>query len=97
MSRTDASPASLPAAKPFDPSAAHNFAKSLITACTTSHAFWLGAILLVGLVLRIAWVSSVQPDPRDGRFDDMVGYMEWASEGFNHKFTVRGDEVVITG
>jgi len=33
----------------------------------------------------------------DPRFDDMVRYMDWASEGFDHKFTVRGDEVVITG
>lgn len=33
----------------------------------------------------------------DHRFDDMVRYMDWASEGFDHKFTVRGDEVVISG
>ena len=33
----------------------------------------------------------------DARFDDITRYMEWASEGFNHQFTVRGDEVVITG
>ena len=33
----------------------------------------------------------------DPRFDDMVRYMDWASEGFDHKFAVRGDEVVITG
>jgi len=33
----------------------------------------------------------------DGRFDDMVRYMDWASEGFSHRFAVRGDEVVITG
>jgi poly-gamma-glutamate synthesis protein (capsule biosynthesis protein) len=32
----------------------------------------------------------------DARFDDMVRYMDWASEGFDHRFTVRGDEVVIT-
>ena len=32
----------------------------------------------------------------DGRFDDMVGYMDWASEGFDHHFEVRGDEVVVT-
>ncbi|MCC7486295.1 MAG: CapA family protein [Burkholderiales bacterium] len=32
----------------------------------------------------------------DARFDDMVRYMEWASEGFDHRFTVQGDEVVIT-
>jgi len=32
----------------------------------------------------------------DPRFDDMVSYMDWASEGFDHKFTVVGDEVKIT-
>ncbi len=33
----------------------------------------------------------------DPRFEDMVRYMEWASEGFDHKFAVNGDEVVVTG
>jgi hypothetical protein len=33
----------------------------------------------------------------DPRFDDMVHYMEWASEGFAHSFIVEGDEVVIWG
>ena len=32
----------------------------------------------------------------DPRFDDMVAYMEWASEGFEHVFTRRGDEVFVT-
>ena len=32
----------------------------------------------------------------DARFDEMVAYMDWASEGFDHRFTVQGDEVVIT-
>jgi poly-gamma-glutamate synthesis protein (capsule biosynthesis protein) len=32
----------------------------------------------------------------DARFDDMLAYMEWASEGFEHKFTRRGDEVMVT-
>lgn len=32
----------------------------------------------------------------DARFDDVVHYMEWASDGFDHKFTVDGDEVVVT-
>ncbi len=31
----------------------------------------------------------------DPRFDDMVGYMQWVSEGLNSSLTVRGDEVVI--
>jgi poly-gamma-glutamate synthesis protein (capsule biosynthesis protein) len=33
----------------------------------------------------------------DARFDDMVSYMDWTSDGFEHKFTVSGDEVVVTG
>jgi poly-gamma-glutamate synthesis protein (capsule biosynthesis protein) len=33
----------------------------------------------------------------DPRFDDMVRYMDWASEGFDHSFAVEGDEVVVTG
>jgi hypothetical protein len=31
----------------------------------------------------------------DPRFDEAVCYMEWASEGFTHRFEVQGDEVVI--
>ena len=33
----------------------------------------------------------------DPRFDDMVRFMEWTSEGFVHRFLVEGDEVVISG
>jgi poly-gamma-glutamate synthesis protein (capsule biosynthesis protein) len=32
----------------------------------------------------------------DPRFDDAVRFMEWASEGFDHRFSVQGDEVVVT-
>jgi poly-gamma-glutamate synthesis protein (capsule biosynthesis protein) len=32
----------------------------------------------------------------DVRFDDAVRYMHWASEDFQHTFTVEGDEVVIS-
>lgn len=32
----------------------------------------------------------------DARFDDMVAYMDWASAGFDHKLTRRGDEVMVT-
>lgn len=31
----------------------------------------------------------------DPRFDEAVRYMEWASEGFEHRFVIEGDEVVI--
>ena len=33
----------------------------------------------------------------DPRFDDAVRFMEWVSEGYDHKFAVEGDEVVVTG
>ena len=33
----------------------------------------------------------------DPRFDDAVRFMEWASEGYEHRFSVDGDEVVVTG
>ena len=33
----------------------------------------------------------------DPRFTDAVNYMDWASEGYSHKFSVEGDEVVVTG
>lgn len=32
----------------------------------------------------------------DARFDDAVRFMEWVSEGFDHRFTVDGDEVAVT-
>ena len=34
--------------------------------------------------------------PGDARFDDMVNYMEWVSDGFDHKFAVSGNEVRVT-
>jgi poly-gamma-glutamate capsule biosynthesis protein CapA/YwtB (metallophosphatase superfamily) len=33
----------------------------------------------------------------DPRFADMVQYMEWASEGFAHRFAINGDEIAISG
>jgi poly-gamma-glutamate synthesis protein (capsule biosynthesis protein) len=33
----------------------------------------------------------------DPRFGDAVQFMEWVSEDFDHRFTVEGDEVVVTG
>ena len=32
----------------------------------------------------------------DPRFDDAVRFMEWASEDHAHRFSVEGDEVVVT-
>lgn len=31
----------------------------------------------------------------DGRFEDLVRYMDWASEDFEHKFRVAGEEVIV--
>jgi len=42
--------------------------------------------------------QQLQPEPlraSDPRFDDMLRYMEWVSEGYDHQFKVEGDEVVI--
>ena len=53
------------------------------------------AVLLVvypGFNLRLARTLRAG----DARFDDMVGYMEWASEGLDHVFTRHGDEVRVT-
>ncbi len=33
----------------------------------------------------------------DPRFDDAVRFMQWVSEGFDHRFSVEGDEVLVTG
>ena len=33
----------------------------------------------------------------DPRFATVLRYMEWVSEGFDHRFTVEGDEVVVSG
>ena len=38
------------------------------------HLIVLGSILLLALIVRVVWISNVQPDPRDGRFDDSVWY-----------------------
>jgi hypothetical protein len=32
----------------------------------------------------------------DARFDDAVRFMDWASEDFDHRFSVEGDEVLIS-
>lgn len=31
----------------------------------------------------------------DARFDDAVRFMEWVSEGFDHRFRIEGDEVLV--
>ncbi len=74
MSRTDASPASVPVAGPFRLPGSVNPTTALNSVRAHSHLLWLSGILLVALIVRVVWVSNVQPDPRDGRFDDSVWY-----------------------
>ena len=60
-------------------------------------------IMLRGKPVRTSFLPVMidrQPQPeilRDPCFDDMLRYMEWASEGFAHRFTVEGDEISISG
>jgi poly-gamma-glutamate synthesis protein (capsule biosynthesis protein) len=62
------------------------------------------AVLGKGGVKEVSYIPMMidtlyRPEPLkrgDKRFDDMVNYMEWASEGFDHKFKVVGDEVKVT-
>jgi poly-gamma-glutamate synthesis protein (capsule biosynthesis protein) len=32
----------------------------------------------------------------DPRFDDAVNFMDWVSQGFPHRFTIEGDEVIVS-
>ena len=43
--------------------------------------------------------TKLRPEPlrrNDPRFADAVKFMDWASDDFSHKFTVEGDEVLVT-
>ncbi len=40
----------------------------------TPEARWIIAIFLLALVVRLAYVAYVHPNPRDGRYDDTVWY-----------------------
>lgn len=52
---------------------------------------WLTVVLVVALAVRIVWVVAVQPDPRDGRFDDTVWYYYAA------RHLAQGDGYVFPG
>ena len=64
---------------------------SLRDVLARTHMRWLVAILVVGLALRLVWVVAVQPDPRDGRFDDTVWYYNTA------RHLAAGDGYVFPG
>jgi 4-amino-4-deoxy-L-arabinose transferase-like glycosyltransferase len=74
LSRARATPAPLANAAPAGLSRSFDWLRALRDVNAQTHLLWLGGILLVALVLRVVWVSNVQPDPRDGRFDDSVWY-----------------------
>ena len=41
---------------------------------TDAHLRWVLALFLLALVLRGAWVATINPNPLDGRFDDTLFY-----------------------
>jgi len=63
------------------------------------------AVLAAGAPIRTAFLPvmidrQLRPEilkAGDPRFADMLRYMEWASEGFAHRFVIDGDEIAISG
>ena len=63
------------------------------------------AVFSAGAPARTAFLPvMIDPELRpeilrtgDPRFTDMLQYMEWASEGFAHRFAIEGDEIAIAG
>ena len=61
------------------------------------------AVISAGGVQRVAFLPALidkelRPEilrNDDPRFQDMLHFMEWASEGFNHRFVVQGDEIHV--
>lgn len=70
----------------------------------SSKAIIAKATLTKGGVSRVSFLpmmidTQYRPEflhAGDPRFADVVRYMEWTSEDFDHKFTVEGDEVVLS-
>ena len=44
------------------------------------HLLWLAAISALAMALRLAWIAYANPDPYDGRLDDMLFY-DYAAQG----------------
>ena len=71
----------------------------------TNKSILVKAILTKSGVKRVSFLpllidSLYRPEvlhQGDRRFDEVVQFMDWSSEDFNHKFTVEGDEVVVDG
>jgi poly-gamma-glutamate synthesis protein (capsule biosynthesis protein) len=66
-------------------------------------SFIAKAVLARGGVKRVSFLPVLidrllRPEvlhAGDPRFGDAVGFMEWVSEGFDHRFTIEGDEVLV--
>ncbi|MEX1255204.1 MAG: glycosyltransferase family 39 protein [Dehalococcoidia bacterium] len=52
----------------------------------------VAAIVLLGVALRVLWISYAQPDPSDGRFDDSRFYDNFASRIANWEGYIMPDE-----
>jgi 4-amino-4-deoxy-L-arabinose transferase-like glycosyltransferase len=50
------------------------------------------AVVLLGVALRVTWISYAHPDPRDGRFDDTRFYDNFASRIANWEGYIMPDE-----
>ena len=81
-----------------------NFTGALLMGADLSGAQLAKAVFTKGGVKEVSFLPMMidnlyRPEVLrrgDERFDDMVRYMDWASEGFDHRFEVRGDEVLVT-
>jgi hypothetical protein len=74
--------------------AASDAKRSLIAKATFTRGGIRGASFLPVIIdrqLRPEVIASADPS-----FVDALQYMRWASEDFNHRFTIEGDEVVVT-
>ena len=47
-------------------------------------------------VAFVAYCSVLREGHEAGPIDEIVSFMEWASAGFDHDFTVENDEVMVT-
>jgi poly-gamma-glutamate synthesis protein (capsule biosynthesis protein) len=71
----------------------------------TNKSILVKAILTKSGVKRVSFLpllidSLYRPEvlhQGDKRFDEVVQFMDWSSEDFNHKFTVEGNEVIVEG
>jgi poly-gamma-glutamate capsule biosynthesis protein CapA/YwtB (metallophosphatase superfamily) len=65
----------------------------IVRAELTKEGVAKAGFLPVQIDMKLRPEALIRDDPR---FDEAVEYMEWASEGLPHEFTVVGDEVVVS-